>query len=297
MSKIFITGINGFVGRNLARHLRESGHEVGGTARLADEAPGAVACDIKRLDEIRRAVLQFRPEIIVHTAALSSVTEGGVLDYYQTNVLGTENLLQVTNELNERIRFIYVSTAGVYGNQDIGVLHEALSPKPVSHYGISKFAGECLVQADFGKSHDVTIVRPFNIVGLGQKMNFIFPKIVHHFKNKLETIRLGNLDPKRDYLHIDNCCRYIAQLIFNPAAHGEVVNLCANRGTSVRELLNILSEITSHEIKVELAPEFVRKNEVWSLLGSDEKLKALCVDEVELIPVEEILSQMLNSSK
>lgn len=293
MAKIFITGINGFFGKNLASYLRGKGHEVTGGSRVADKHNGVEEFSLHSTENMYEAFSLHQPEVIIHTAALSSVTDGRKLDYYEVNTLGTENLLNSVDKTKKRTRFIYVSTAGIYGNQATDVLHEELVPNPVSHYGISKFSAECLVRAEFAQRHDVTVIRPFNIIGNGQKSGFIFPKIVHHFKNKLDVIRLGNIEPRRDYLDVESCCNYTDQLIFNPQAYGVAVNLCSGHSTSVRELIDAMVKITSHNINIEVASEFVRANEVWSLRGSDLLLKKLCKEPVALKPIEDVLKTML----
>jgi GDP-6-deoxy-D-talose 4-dehydrogenase len=93
------------------------------------------------------------------------------------------------------------------------------------------------------------------------------PKLVQHFAERKNSIRLGNLDPVRDYIDIETCCNIILELTFNAKTYGETINLCSGHGTSVRELLNTLESITGHEIEVIAAPEFIRKTEVWKLLG------------------------------
>ncbi len=296
MAKIFITGGSGFFGRNLANYLRRKGHEVTGGSRTANKGLGIEAFDLGSVDGMYQVLALHQPDIIIHTAALSSVTEGRTLDYYAVNTLGTENLLNAVDRLKKRTRFIYISTAGVYGCQATDILHEDLVPNPVSHYGISKFAGECLVRAEFSKRHDVMVIRPFNIIGAGQKSGFIFPKIVHHFKNRMDVIRLGNLEPRRDYLDVESCCNYTDQLIFNKEAYGSVVNMCSNHGTSVRELVDAMVRITKHTIDIEVAPEFVRANEVWSLRGSDTHLKSLCKEPVTAAPIDDVLKAMLVAS-
>ncbi|MEG0722301.1 MAG: SDR family oxidoreductase, partial [Lachnospiraceae bacterium] len=167
MAKIFITGINGFFGKNLANYLRRQGHEVTGGSRVADKEKCVEKFDLGSSECMYQALALHQPDVIIHTAALSSVTEGRTLDYYEVNTLGTENLLNAVDRLQKRTRFLYVSTAGVYGNQATDLLHEDLVPNPVSHYGVSKFAAECLVRAEFSKRHDVTVIRPFNIIGVG----------------------------------------------------------------------------------------------------------------------------------
>lgn len=295
MAKIFITGVSGFFGGNLASYLRRKGHEVAGGSRTTNKERGIDAFDLGSVDGMYQVLALHQPDIIIHAAALSSVTDGCTLDYYQVNTLGTENLLNAVDRLQKRIRFIYISTAGVYGSQATEILHEDLVPNPVSHYGISKYAAECLVRAEFSKRHDVMVIRPFNIIGVGQKLGFIFPKIVRHFKNRMDVIRLGNLEPRRDYLDVESCCNYTYQLISNPKAYGAVVNMCSNHGTSVRQLVDTMVKITKHPINIEVAPEFVRTNEVWSLVGSDVLLKKLCGEPVALNPIESVLEAMIDA--
>lgn len=295
MAKIFITGINGFIGSNLAILLKNSGHDIFGTSRSVRGDAGVFSCDLRKYSEISKLIATIDPDVIVHAAALSSVTSGEPIDYYETNVIGTENVLNSVSMLNHGVRFLYISTAGVYGNQGIPVLNENLAPKPVSHYAISKYAGECLVLGEFSRFNDVTVVRPFNIVGSGQKNGFIFPKIVSHFRQREPIIRLGNLDPVRDYLDIDSCCGYLSQIIFSAESYNQVVNLCSGVGTSVRQLIDILTEITGHRINVSIDPEFVRANEVWSLLGDTKKLRNICSDPIVSRSIEDVLKVMLKT--
>lgn len=79
----------------------------------------------------------------------------------------------------------------------------------------------------------------------------------------------------------------------NPATYGETVNLCAGMGTSVRELLAALKDLTDHSIEVIAAPEFTRKSEVWRLLGSTKKLNSLLSKPACSRPLNEVLKEML----
>jgi GDP-6-deoxy-D-talose 4-dehydrogenase len=293
LAKVFITGISGFIGSELARQMALEDHLVKGSS-LTARIKTHIKCDIRKSSEILAAIASADPDIIIHTAALSSVTRGQTMDYYETNVLGTENVISAVDALGGRRRLIFVSTAAVYGNQKVEVLTEDLRPLPVSHYGMSKLVCERMI-ANASENHDITIVRPFNILGPGQDVNFIVPKLVQHFFDRKLTIRLGHLDPVRDYIDVQSCCNMIAQLSLNPQAIGETVNLCSGRGTSVRALLSELSELTQHSIKVIAAPEFTRKFEVWRLLGGVEKLHTLLPHIVKLRPFREVLLEMLSA--
>jgi GDP-6-deoxy-D-talose 4-dehydrogenase len=293
MAKIFITGISGFIGSELARQMSRAGHAVTGSS-LTAAGQNHIKCDIRKSEEILAAIAGAQPDIIIHAAALSSVTLGRTMDYYESNVLGTENVIAAVHALGGRRRLVFISTAGVYGNQKVEVLTEDLPPLPVSHYGMSKLVCERML-ANVADAHDITIIRPFNIIGAGQNKSFIVPKLVQHFAERKPSVRLGNLDPVRDYIDVQTCCNIIAQLTMAPAANGETVNLCAGTGTSVRELLTVLTELTRHSIEVIAAPEFTRKSEVWRLLGSTTKLDRLLPEKVSPRSYSTVLSEMLEN--
>jgi GDP-6-deoxy-D-talose 4-dehydrogenase len=288
---VLVTGINGFIGRNLSPKLRAAGYDVWGTTLNSPDNKNLL-CDLKDYHAVSDVLDKVRPNIIIHLAALSSVTAGKTMQYYEENVLGTENLFAAINKLGGRRRIIFFSTAGVYGNQAIEVLTEDLTPLPVSHYGISKYACERLA-AGMIDSHDVTIFRPFNIIGFGQHADFLLPKLIRHFVDREPVIRLGSLDPVRDYIDVGTCCEIVIAMLNQRQAFGQTVNLCSGRATSVRELLMLLRELTAHEIEAVTVPEFVRKNEVWKLLGSTTKLNSMLPTPCQLMPLRHVLNGML----
>ena len=291
MAKVFITGISGFVGGELARQMAAAGHSVTGSS-FTTAKKNQIKCDIRKAEEILAAVIGSQPDIIIHAAALSSVTLGRTMDYYESNVLGTENVITAVNALGGRKRFVFISTAAVYGNQNVEILTEDLPPLPVSHYGMSKLVCERML-ANMSDNHDITIIRPFNIIGPGQNKSFIVPKLVKHFAELKPSIRLGNLDPVRDYIDIWTSCSIISQLAMMPEAIGVTVNLCSGIGKSVREMLDVLGELTNHTIEVIDAPEFKRKSEVWRLLGGTDKLHQLLPQYKREPALKAVLAEML----
>lgn len=294
MLRVFITGILGFIGQHLARQMRAEGHLVTGTTFNVNDAEH-VHCDIRNPEEIRIAVAEANPDIIIHLAAISSVTLGKTLEYYECNVVGTENVIAAVKAMDGRRRLVFVSSAAVYGNQPVDVLTEDLQPLPVSHYGMSKFVCERMLANDI-EHIDYTIIRPFNFIGEGQSDNFIVPKLINHFVERAPSIKLGNLVPVRDYLDVQTACEIISDLATSPKAIGETVNLCSGVGTSVRELLDILIKLTGHEIEVIADPKFFRKSEVWRLLGSPAKLHRLRSGVNKPRDLESIISQILDTA-
>lgn len=273
MARVLITGVTGFLGRSIEAQLRADGHEVYGTTTSSAKDADHRRCDITDALAVKALIEEIAPERVIHSAAQSSVTEGTVNDYYSVNVVGTDNLLNAVAATGGVERFVLISTAGVYGNQPAEILTEDLAPLPVHHYGLSKFAAE-QISKTFADRFGITIVRPFNIVGPGQQSHFIVPKLTLAFARGDRQIRLGNIDVYRDYIDVRSASRILADLAFAREGDGLTVNLCTGRGTSLRELIEMMQAIAGYEIEVISAPEFTRKTEVWRLLGSAELLKS-----------------------
>lgn len=290
MPTALITGATGFLGSSLARFLAAHGYRVAGTTTGTSQDQ-LHQCDIAIGDALDDIIQKVRPDVVVHCAAISSVTGAEPLEYYATNVVGTQNLLTSLSKLSSRVRLILISTAGVYGNQKVEFLHEELAPLPVHHYGMSKFCSERLVY-NYANSIDFTICRPFNIIGSGQNESFILPKLVAAFGQHQRNVRLGNTEVFRDFIGVDGACSIIHEMIDCKASFGQVVNLCTGTGTSLRQIIDMLQRFAGYEIEIIQAPEFTRKSEVWRLLGSCEKLNGLLPRRAQLLPLESVVLQM-----
>ncbi len=274
MKKILLTGASGFIGNYLFNQLIDDGYEVIGIANKNNNGI-FIQCNLTDKTEVFSLVTSVNPDIIIHCAALSSVTQGQTLDYYQLNVVASENLFQAIENLSgPKRRVILLSTAGVYGNQEVECLTEDLNPKPVSHYGLSKYVCERML-LNFSDKHNISILRPFNVIGHGQSEGFIIPKLVKHFHEKASSIELGNIQTYRDYIDVETTCKVISSLINETKSYNEIINICSGQATSLTELLDTLTNITGHEIQVILSAKYIRKNEVWTLIGSTSKLNSM----------------------
>lgn len=290
MSRVLVTGMTGFFGAKIAECLRARAFDVFGTTS-GPALPLCYPCDIRDSAQVDALVERISPDVIVHCAAISGVTINLAVEYYQTNVLGTENLLKSAGHLGKRVRFMHISTAGVYGNQSREFLDEDLEPLPVQHYGLSKYCSERLVKVN-AENLDFTIIRPFNIIGAGQSRNFIVPKLIAAFAARQAQIRLGNIDVYRDYVDVDSACEIVCDLVGMTRSFCETINLCTGIGTSLREVLSYMAKIGGYEIEVIVAPEFVRLDEVWKLLGSRIKLDRILGRPIPMYPVEKTLLKM-----
>ncbi len=293
--RALITGIRGFGGRYLAEELRKAGYRVYGVALEAEGADKDVyPADLCNQEELCRVVAEVRPDVVAHLAGVSFVPYDDVDAIYRVNIIGTRNLLFALKRCPKMPRAVLLaSSALVYGNSHVELLDETVALNPASDYAISKLAMEYMSDLWTG-SFPIVIVRSFNYTGVGQADNFVLPKIVSHFTQKKREIELGNIDVARDFSDVRDVMSFYHQLLKLAPAR-EIFNVCSGLAYSVRDVLGMMAEIAGYEIAVRVNPNFVRKNEVSKIVGSDAKLRRV-VGDSKRIPLVETLRWMYNTS-
>ncbi|MCC9595495.1 MULTISPECIES: NAD-dependent epimerase/dehydratase family protein [unclassified Rubrivivax] len=280
MKRVLLTGADGFAGRYLAAELGAHGYEVIGLLRerLADDAT-LPACheihyaDLDDPDGLRRVAATCAADAVVHLAAISFVAHGSVEAIYRTNLIGTHHLLEALHgapRVPEAV--ILASSANVYGNAAVPVLDESVPVAPANDYAVSKVAMEQMARLWLDRL-PITVVRPFNFIGIGQAASFVLPKIVDHCKRRAPVIELGNLDVERDFSDVRTVAEVYRRLLEKPAP-GRTFNICSGRAYGLREILQMVSELTGWTPQVHVNPAFVRPNEVKRLMGSKALLES-----------------------
>jgi nucleoside-diphosphate-sugar epimerase len=280
MSKrVLISGITGFTGHYVQKKFTELGYEVYGFGSHTASVDERIDIQDKKIFAIRLhetaklcdLLEQIQPNVIIHLAAISFVAHGIIDDIYSSNISGTYNLLQAIKSSGctpESV--ILASSANVYGNSPVSPLTEDSPMSPENDYAVSKMAMEAMASLWMDKL-PITIVRPFNYTGVGQSDRFLIPKIVGHFQRREKLIELGNIDVVRDFSDV----RTVAEIYFYLAQgdySGETFNICSGIGSSLAEIIAILSDMAGYQIDVRVNPDFVRDNEVKRLIGSGMKL-------------------------
>jgi nucleoside-diphosphate-sugar epimerase len=287
--KVLITGIDSFTGKHLSSYLKDSGYEVYGTSMI-DSAKDIYRCDITKKDDIKALFEMIIPNFIIHLAGISFTAHSDSEAFYKVNTIGTINILETMIDLGlDPDKIILASSATIYGNQGLEILDETLCPLPTNHYGASKYAMECLARNYFDKLN-IIITRPFNYVGIGQAKHFLIPKIVEHFKDKKESIELGNLDVTREFNDIGFVCEVYKRLLVVDDS-SKILNICSSRGVKLLDIIDDMNNISGYDIKVEVNPEFVRKDEIKTLIGSHKELFDL-IGEVPQVDLKETLKKL-----
>ena len=209
-ASVFMTGATGFVGPYLVQALVEKGTRV----KILSLNDGEVSSNLRGSDlEIVTGDIT-RPEtidgimkgvdLVFHLAAISNVDYAiqNPVKTYDVNVRGTLNILEEVRKNSIR-KFIYVSSSHVYGVPQYMPMDEKHPIAPREPYSASKAAAENIVKGYSGAyGIDTSIVRPFNIYGPGQDESFLIPSIVKQALSGDTVMKVGNLEPTRDFTYI-----------------------------------------------------------------------------------------------
>lgn len=165
--KILITGGSGLLGQYLNLSLSET-HEIltvynsnAGNCNLFN----SVKIDLKNFLELKKIISEFHPDVIIHSAAITSALLDGkysLNDYYQNNVIVTKNLAEISSQI--KARMIYISTDLVYDGNRGSYLSENSKLNPASPYAESKLIGEEKVKENL---EDFVILRLALLIGFG----------------------------------------------------------------------------------------------------------------------------------
>lgn len=289
--KVLITGADGFIGSHLTERLIARGAQVRAFVMynafntwgwIDTFSPGEregidVVCgDIRETDVLKRALRDV--DIVFHLAALIAIPYSYVspASYVKTNIEGTLNLLQTGLECGVE-KIIHTSTSEVYGSAHYTPIDEKHPLQGQSPYSASKIGADMLAES-FYRSFNlpVTTVRPFNTYGPRQSARAIIPTIILQMLRGTR-LRIGSLHPVRDFTYVTDTAEGFIKAAETGGINGSVINLGANRGISVGELIEKVAQLMGQEVTIECEDKRVRPphSEVSRLICSNQKAQEL----------------------
>ena len=292
MSRVVITGADGFIGSHLTEALVRTGYEVrafvfynsfnswGWLDHCAQDVKGhfeVFAGDVRDPHGVRTAMREC--DAVLHLAALIAIPYSyhSPDTYVDTNIKGTLNVVQAARDLGIS-RVVHTSTSEVYGTAQFVPITEEHPLQGQSPYSATKIGAE-QIALSFHKSFGtpVTVLRPFNTYGPRQSARAVIPTIITQIANDQRRIRLGAVHPTRDFNYVaDTVTGFIAALD-GAAAVGEVVNLGSNHEISIGDTARVIAEIMGAQIEIETDEQRLRPkaSEVERLWASNEKAQRL----------------------
>jgi NAD dependent epimerase/dehydratase len=288
--RIFVTGADGFIGSHLVELLAARGCKVkalslynsfndwGWLDDLEENANiEVVSGDVRDAAFIATAVRDV--DVVFHLASLIAIpySYSAPQSYVDTNVQGTLNVMQAALSRGVR-RVIHTSTSEVYGTAVRVPIDEGHPLQPQSPYSASKIGADAIAMS-FHHSFELplTVARPFNTYGPRQSARAVIPTILTQVLGGMRRIRLGRLDPTRDFNFVTDTCRGMILLAECDAAVGQVVNIGSGAEISVGDLAKLIGELAGIRFEVESDAERLRPegSEVERLLCDNTRIRAL----------------------
>ncbi len=269
--------MSGFVGRRLALLLSDRGHSVCGS--FVGEAPTSLQVEAWEVDllhgeRLAEVVREANPEVVIHLGGLSHVGASWqqMAEYFQVNVLGTEKLLAAARGC----RVVVASSAEVYGKvpEAEQPIAEDRGVAPRNPYAMTKAASERLALGS-----GAIVVRSFNAIGPGQAESFALPAFTRQLAaieagQQEPVLKVGNLEARRDFLHIDDVAEGYALLVEKGEA-GSVYNLASGKAHSIAEAVGRLVALSGLDVRLQEDPERVRPVDMPLLCGDAQRLRDL----------------------
>jgi UDP-glucose 4-epimerase len=239
-ARVIVTGASGFIGHNLVKRLSHINASTVVIDRIqpAEHFPNVEFewADLRHLNQM------YEADYLIHLAAVTNAgyAEKYPMETYETNVLGTVNLL---NHVKIGKRILFPSTALVYQASE-DPINEDGELDQSSTYAQSKSIGEQVLRFhSMRHGIDHTLVRFFNVFGPGQLPMYIIPQILRQIleENKV-TVRNGAV--MRDMLFVDDCIEAVLRLAVTPEAANTVFNIGSGEIVSIADIARQAIEVS-----------------------------------------------------
>lgn len=282
--KILVTGGAGFIGSAVIAHLQKFNHEIFVIDNLSFGNRKFINIDDKHffladiLDEqaIDKIIGQIKPDFIIHLAAVHFIPYCNQHPFESSNIniRGTIHILKAAKKYKPK-KVFFASTAAVYPIYDHAVSETHITG-PMDIYGLSKLTGEHLCnEFHLETKIPVVVCRFFNAFGPNETNPHLIPEIQNQVLDGKRKIQLGNLTPKRDFIHTFDMANAVDVLLQNVNEGIHTYNLGRGIEYAVTEIVDAFSVAIGEKIEIEVDPARVRKVERQHLLADVSKLKSI----------------------
>jgi len=292
MSRVLVTGADGFIGSHLVEALMAAGHEVRafclynstGSWGWLDTLPEAAKAELDVvLGDIRdplcvREAMRDRDQVF-HLAALIAIPYSYLApaSYVDTNIHGTLNVVQAARDLGVS-RVVHTSTSETYGTAQFVPMSEEHPLVGQSPYAASKIGADQIALSYWHSFETpVAVLRPFNTYGPRQSARAVIPTIITQIASGQRQIQLGALSPTRDFNFVADTCAAFLAVADCDAALGQVINAASNFQISIGDTATLIAEVMNAEVEIRTDEQRLRPDgsEVNRLYGDNSRLREL----------------------
>ena len=315
---ILVTGGAGYIGSHVVRQLGEAGYPVVVLDNLSTGFEDAVIHgdlvigDTGDRELVSRLLQQYAVDAVMHFAAHTIVPESVAdpLKYYGNNTSSTRNLLSCCQQHGVK-RFIFSSTAAVYGIPDNTEITEDTTVSPINPYGLSKLMSEWMLR-DLAAASDLRyiVLRYFNVAGsdpagrIGQstkKATLLVKVACEAAVGKRDHIAIFGTDYPtpdgtgvRDYIHVEDLASAHLKALdyLDGGGESQVLNVGYGHGYSVREVLDMVEQVA--ELKLDIREQPRRAGDPPTLIAAADRIREVLGWQPEYDDLKVIVETSLN---
>lgn len=287
---ILVTGGAGYIGSVTVKKLLDAGNKVTvidnlhkGKKELVDKRATFYKLDVTNLSDLEKKFKGQKFDATIHFAGLKDAGASMIEpDLYKNNILGIINLVKIAPKLGIK-KFIFSSSAAVYGEPRTDLIDESHLCAPTNFYGYTKLFGEHLLEWTRKlKKIEYVALRYFNVAGDGG-LNYIDPnaknifnvigevlckrkKVLEIFGDDYETIDGTGV---RDYIHVSDLANAHIKALNVKGSH--IINLGSEKGYSVMEIVDQFEKISGKKIPLKIIKR--RAGDVAKLIATSVRAK------------------------
>jgi len=269
MLKVLIIGSEGFVGYNLIDGLSDKFQVLTSDIIKKDVCDNYTQCDITNYDQVINTVKNVDVVINLATHSLLSSLESET-ENAQVNIIGLLNILQACRKNNIK-KIIFTSASSLIGEPQSFKVSENHTTTPKTAYGITKLASEHYLRL-FQELYGINFIvfRFFNIYGSYQK-NGLVPSLYQKITSNQPVTIFGDGKQLRDFVYITDVLPFFEKAISNDSVNNSIYNIGTGIGTTISEVITLMSDTLGIEPKVERKP--IRKGEIGNFIADTTKLE------------------------
>jgi len=247
--KVLVTGHRGFIGRNLVTYLLKKGLEV-------ETIEG----------DLFNHKLSFKGDAIIHLAGKSLQSSKKDAHFFEKVNIDLVKEFGIYANANN-IKFIFLSSAAVYGDKYQQPIKETFPLNPVSIYGETKVKAEEELTKIFGKDNPYFIFRLFNPFGIGQSTNYFIPLVLNNLRKDLK-ITIKSPNSIRDFIYIQDVCNLLYKALKNEKPNNTSI---FNIGTGIPIQMKEVVEMARKKTGIEGSVQYVNNNTLSCSIASISK--------------------------
>jgi len=251
--RVLITGISGFIGKHLESYLKSKGFDILGL----DIVSGTdIQGDISNSDFVFNNLAKENFDSIIHLAALADIKKTTEDPYstYKVNCFGTLNLLELAVRKNVN-RFLYASSANVYGIPADQPATEATPFNPRLPYDYSKVVAETLVRSySIHKKLKISITRSWLLFGEWEPQTRAVPRFVRACLSNQKIPLFNGGQDVTDPTYARNYARIAELILTNDGAINEAFNVGSGNKMTIKQIAETIKKVTNSSSEVELLP-------------------------------------------